>query len=101
MLIQDRILRKTVLLVITIALCMLLFLAVSGTQATATMASVATSGTASDAHKPLSALERPASLTDKQWLGKQLFFDPNLSEPAGLACAACHASQVGWTDPTR
>jgi cytochrome c peroxidase len=42
---------------------------------------------------------RPVSFTDKQWLGKQLFFDTNLSEPAGLACAGCHASQVGWTGP--
>src|SRR5450759_3086118 len=42
---------------------------------------------------------RPANFTDKQWLGKQLFFDTNLSEPAGLACAGCHASQVGWTGP--
>src|ERR1019366_4904855 len=42
---------------------------------------------------------RPASFTDKQWLGKQVFFDTNLSEPAGMACAACHASQVGWTGP--
>jgi len=40
---------------------------------------------------------RPANFTDKQWLGKQLFFDTNLSEPAGLACAGCHGSQVGWT----
>jgi cytochrome c peroxidase len=44
-------------------------------------------------------LERPAGFTDKQWLGKQLFFDSNLSEPAGQACAGCHASQVGWTGP--
>src|SRR5664280_1527996 len=42
---------------------------------------------------------RPANFTDKQWLGKQLFFDTNLSEPAGLACAGCHGSQVGWTGP--
>src|ERR1035437_2444625 len=42
----------------------------------------------------------PASFTDKQWLGKQLFFDTNLSEPAGLACAGCHGSQVGWTGPS-
>ena len=42
---------------------------------------------------------RPAGFTDKQWLGKQLFFDTHLSEPAGLACAGCHASQVGWTGP--
>jgi len=42
---------------------------------------------------------RPANFTDKQWLGKQLFFDTNLSEPTGQACVACHASQVGWTGP--
>ena len=42
---------------------------------------------------------RPANFTDKQWLGKQLFFDTNLSEPAGLACAGCHGSQVGWAGP--
>jgi len=95
----GQMLRKTVLPVIAFTLCVLLLLAVSGTQATATMSSVATSGPASDARKPLPALERPASLTDKQWLGKQLFFDTNLSEPAGQACAACHASQVGWTGP--
>ena len=95
----GQMLRKTVLPVIAFTLCVLLLLAVWGTQATATMSSVATSGPASGARKPLPALERPASLTDKQWLGKQLFFDTNLSEPAGQACAACHASQVGWTGP--
>jgi cytochrome c peroxidase len=42
---------------------------------------------------------QPAGFTDKQWLGKQLFFDANLSDPAGQDCAACHASQVGWTGP--
>jgi cytochrome c peroxidase len=36
-------------------------------------------------------------LTPKQQLGKNLFFDTNLSEPAGQACAACHAAQVGYT----
>ena len=49
--------------------------------------------------EPPSDVLRPANLTDKQWLGKQLFFDTNLSEPAGLACAGCHGSQVGWTGP--
>jgi len=48
---------------------------------------------------PSDALDQPASFTDKQWLGRQLFFDTNLSEPAGLACAGCHGSQVGWTGP--
>src|ERR1035437_6509807 len=76
-------LRKTVLPVIAMTLCGLFLLTLS-----------ACGGSASDARVPL---DRPASFTDKQWLGKQLFFDTNLSEPAGKACAACHASQVGWT----
>src|SRR5450759_599980 len=42
---------------------------------------------------------RTAGFTDKQWLGKQLFFDTNLSAPAGQPCVTCHAAQVGWTGP--
>jgi cytochrome c peroxidase len=76
-------LRKTVLPVSAIALCALLLIGLS-----ACGGSHDSSG---------NGLDRPAGFTDKQWLGKQLFFDTNLSEPAGLACAACHASQVGWT----
>jgi cytochrome c peroxidase len=65
-----------------ISLCVLLFIALSACNNTSELQS-----------------DRPANFTDKQWLGKQLFFDTNLSEPAGLACAGCHASQVGWTGP--
>src|SRR5512140_312 len=32
-------------------------------------------------------------------LGKRLFFDTNLSDPPGQACAACHAPEVGFTGP--
>ena len=78
-------LRKTVLPVIAIALCVLFLLTVS-----------ACGGSTSDAGVPL---DRPASFTDKQWLGKQLFFDTNLSAPAGQPCVTCHAAQVGWTGP--
>src|SRR5450756_2396829 len=84
----DQMLRKTVLPVIAIALCVPFLLAVS-----------ACGGSGSDAHESLPALDRPASFTDKQWLGKQLFFDTNLSEPAGQPCVTCHAAQVGWTGP--
>ncbi len=38
-------------------------------------------------------------LTPKEMLGKNLFFDENLSEPAGQDCAVCHGSEVGWTGP--
>ena len=81
----DQMLRRTVLPVTTIALSVLLLLVVSACKET---------------HEPASdSITRSAGFTDKEWLGKQLFFDTNLSEPAGQACAACHASQVGWTGP--
>ena len=42
-----------------------------------------------------------ASLTPMEDLGRQLFFDTNLSEPAGEACASCHAPVAAFTDPRR
>ena len=44
-----------------------------------------------------SMAERP--LTQKQSLGKKLFFDENLSTPVGQACATCHASETGFANP--
>ncbi len=38
-------------------------------------------------------------LTPQEELGKNLFFDTNLSDPPGQSCAACHAPDVGWTGP--
>jgi cytochrome c peroxidase len=40
-----------------------------------------------------------APLTPQEELGKSLFFDSNLSTPAGQACAVCHGRAVGWTGP--
>lgn len=81
----DQILRTSGLPVSTIALCVLLLIGLSAC------------GSSHDSS--CSGLETPAGFTDKQWLGKQLFFDANLSDPAGQNCAACHASHVGWTGP--
>ena len=39
------------------------------------------------------------SLTSTEQLGKELFFDANLSDPAGESCAACHSPLVGYTGP--
>ena len=39
------------------------------------------------------------TLTPQEDLGKRLFFDTNLSDPPGQACAACHGPSVGWTGP--
>jgi cytochrome c peroxidase len=38
-------------------------------------------------------------LSPIEQLGKQLFFDTNLSSPPGQSCAACHAPEVGFTGP--
>jgi cytochrome c peroxidase len=44
--------------------------------------------------------QRPAvaSLAPKIRLGKKLFFDRGLSEPAGQSCASCHEAKAGHTD---
>jgi cytochrome c peroxidase len=47
----------------------------------------------------LSAEKGPAKLTPLEELGKRLFFDKNLSTPAGQECAACHGPAVGFTGP--
>src|SRR3954468_12187375 len=49
---------------------------------------------ASRAHDPFilslaSAIDQ-SSLTPRERLGLRLFFDSNLSEPRGTACASCH-----------
>ncbi|HDT13691.1 MAG TPA: cytochrome C [Candidatus Aminicenantes bacterium] len=39
---------------------------------------------------------KPAAIEE---LGKRLFFDTNLSSPAGQSCAACHGPSTGFTGP--
>lgn len=39
------------------------------------------------------------ALGPKELLGKLLFFDERLSEPAGQSCAVCHIPSTGWTGP--
>ena len=41
-------------------------------------------------------VDRPPS---KEQLGKRLFEDPKLSQPAGQACADCHAAKAAFRDP--
>ncbi len=36
-----------------------------------------------------------ANLTDKQLLGKTLYFDSNLSDPKGMSCGSCHVPELG------
>ena len=38
-------------------------------------------------------------LTPKEELGEFLYFDENLSEPAGQSCASCHEPAFGFVDP--
>jgi cytochrome c peroxidase len=36
--------------------------------------------------------------SEKELLGKTLFFDPRLSGSNQIACASCHDPELGWTD---
>lgn len=38
-------------------------------------------------------------LSDSALIGKLIFFDKNLSEPAGVSCATCHSPMSGFSDP--
>jgi len=46
-----------------------------------------------------SAQAQQVDLTQLEQLGKNLFYDQNLSLNNNLACAACHGSGVGYTGP--
>ena len=39
------------------------------------------------------------ALTPVEELGKNLFFDTDLSEPAGQSCASCHSPATGFAEP--
>ncbi len=39
------------------------------------------------------------AMTTEQTLGKKIYFDRNLSNPAGQACASCHLPKSGFADP--
>ena len=43
--------------------------------------------------------ENSFAISRKAALGKELFFDTNLSTPPGQACARCHDPKVFFTDP--
>jgi cytochrome c peroxidase len=43
--------------------------------------------------------ENSFAISRKAALGKELFFDTNLSTPPGQACASCHDPKVFFTDP--
>jgi cytochrome c peroxidase len=47
----------------------------------------------------LGAQTAPSKLSPMEELGKKLFFDKNLSSPAGQECAVCHGPSVGFTGP--
>ena len=48
---------------------------------------------------PHSEVPLASTLSAKAALGKQLFFEKRLSEPAGQSCATCHDPNTGFADP--
>lgn len=49
----------------------------------------------------VSTVKAEPTLTDKEALGKLLFFDQNLSIHENQSCAACHGPTAGWTGPEK
>jgi len=47
----------------------------------------------------ISVSAQQVPLTPMEELGKFLFFDDNLSEPAGQSCSSCHHPTAGFADP--
>ncbi len=43
--------------------------------------------------------EPARTLTQKELLGKKIFFDEALSDPEGMSCATCHDKRGGWAGP--
>jgi len=54
---------------------------------------------ASTASAEVPVLPGSAKLSLKAKLGQELFFDTNLSEPAGQSCSTCHDPARAFTDP--
>ncbi|WP_394752376.1 cytochrome-c peroxidase [Crenothrix sp.] len=46
-------------------------------------------------------VSKTSALTAKEKLGRQLFFDTNLSSPAGQACGSCHDPKTFFIDPDK
>ena len=49
---------------------------------------------------PFHVYAQEVDLQPLESLGKQIFFDKNLSDPPGQSCASCHAPVAGWTGDT-
>jgi len=47
----------------------------------------------------ISVVSASSGLTDKEELGKAIFFDENLSLNGNQSCASCHGPEVGFTGP--
>lgn len=45
------------------------------------------------------AAARSGPPTSEQHLGRMIYFDQNLSNPVGQACASCHLPKAGYADP--
>ena len=55
-------------------------------------------GGSSDSGEPATST---VALNNTEALGQQLYFDQNLSSPAGQSCASCHLPEAGFADPDR
>jgi len=53
-----------------------------------------------DSKEVIAAIEDAVKkLTPLEELGKRIFFDISLSDPAGQSCSVCHVAEAGWSGP--
>jgi len=52
-------------------------------------------------NSPASTVSVDSTLTNKEQLGKLLFFEKNLSTPPGQDCSACHDPELAFADPEK
>lgn len=84
--------QKTTAILVLMAIVLLIAPQISASAAT--VSDVSANGTAA-----ISSVT--GSLSPKQQVGKKIFFDKNLSEPAGQSCSSCHDPYYGFSDPDK
>lgn len=76
----------------------MLFLSVLATAATEKTISLKELKKSYERPKNVPYLEDNPFTTEKELLGKNLYFDPRLSGSGMISCATCHNPSLGWSD---
>lgn len=86
--------QKTRLTLIVLAGCVAVAILIAALQEASASATV-------PSHPMTKNTEVKITVEEKVALGKALFFDTDLSEPAGQSCASCHDPKTGFSNPDK